>query len=93
MPCDRLVCPKSMHACPGPGTCPGCRIHEALRSRDSDKIRQELMVLWEGKPVRATSYEDLMKMLKISEAEARELECQEQCIVDQEIARFPKTVQ
>jgi hypothetical protein len=81
-----------MRACSGPGTCPGCLLHAALQSRDGDEIRKKLMLLWEGRPVKATSYQELMRALNISEAEARELEYQEQIIVDQEVARFPRSV-
>jgi hypothetical protein len=42
--------------------------------------------------MKATSFRELMRALNLSEAEARELECQEQIIVDQEVARFPKSV-
>ena len=93
MAVERFVCPKSMRACPGPGTCPGCRVHAALQSRDGEELRKRLMLLWEGKPLQATSYRELMRLLGISEEEARELECQEQSLVDEEIARFPKSIQ
>jgi hypothetical protein len=89
----RFACPKTMRACPGPGTCPGCRVHAALQSRDGEELRKRLMVLWEGKPLRATSYRELMRLLGVSETEARELEFQEQLLVDEEVARFPKQVQ
>ncbi len=88
----RMICPKSMHACKGPGTCLGCVLHAALQSRDGEEIREKLMLLWEGRPVKATSFRELMRALNIPEAEARELECQEQVIVDQEVDRFPKSV-
>lgn len=93
MAVERFVCPKSMRACPGPGTCPGCRVHAALQSRDGEELRKRLMLLWEGKPLQATSYRELMRLLGISEDEARELECQEQCLMDEEVARFPKEIQ
>lgn len=88
----QMICPKSLGACSGPGTCPGCRLHAALQSRDGEEFRKKLMLLWEGRPVKATSFRELMRTLNLSEAEARELECQEQIIVDQEVARFPKSV-
>jgi len=50
------------------------------------------MLLWEGRPVKASSFRELMGALNLSEAEARELECREQIIVDQEVARFPKSI-
>jgi len=50
------------------------------------------MLLWEGKAVKATSFRELMRALSLSETEARELESQEQIIVDQEVARFPKSI-
>ncbi|MGA8108683.1 MAG: hypothetical protein WB974_04570 [Acidobacteriaceae bacterium] len=56
-------------------------------------MRQKLMVLWEGKPMQATSYRELMRELGLSEDEAREMECQEQLLVDEEVARFPKEIQ
>jgi hypothetical protein len=90
---QRFVCPKSLRGCPGPGTCPGCRVHAALQSRDGEAIRQKLMVLWEGKPMQATSYRELMRELGLSEGEAREMECQEQLLMDEEVARFPKGIQ
>ena len=90
---ERMVCPKSLQNCPGPGTCPGCRVHAALQSRDGEAIRKKLMVLWEGKPMQATSYRELMRELGLGEEEARELEHQEQLLVDQHVARFPKSVQ
>ena len=93
MAAERFVCPKMLRACPGPGTCPGCRVHAALLNRDGEELRKRLMVLWEGKPMRATSYRELMRDLGLCEEEARELECQEQNLVDQEIARFPKGIQ
>jgi hypothetical protein len=43
--------------------------------------------------MKATCYQELMRALNVSEAEARELECQEQIIVDQEVARFSKSIQ
>jgi len=88
----RMICPKSLRACSGPGTCPGCRLHAALQSRDGAEIRKKLMLLWEGKAVKATSFRELMRALSLSETEARELESQEQIIVDQEVARFPKSI-
>jgi hypothetical protein len=51
------------------------------------------MVLWEGKPMQATSYRELMRDLGLSEDEAREMECQEQALVDEEVGRFPKAIQ
>lgn len=93
MAAERFVCPKSLRGCPEPGTCSGCRVHAALQSRDGEAIRKRLMVLWEGKPMTATSYRELMRELGIGEAEARELEHQEQMLVDEEVARFPKRVQ
>lgn len=93
MATQQFVCPKTLHACPGPGTCPGCRVHAALQSRDGEAFRKRLMVLWEGKPMQATSYRELMRDLGLSEDEAREMECQEQLLVDQELARFPKVIQ
>jgi len=93
MPAEPFVCPKSLRSCPGPGTCAGCRVHVALQSRDGEAIRQKLMLLWEGKPMQATSYRELMRELGISEEEARDLECQEQLLVDEEVARFPKVIQ
>jgi hypothetical protein len=93
MGAERFVCPKSLRDCPGPGTCPGCRVHAALQSRDGEAMRKKLMVLWEGKPMQATSYRELMRELGLGEDEARELEHQEQVLVDQEVARFPKTIQ
>ena len=90
---QRILCPKSMRACRGPGTCPGCQVHAALQTRDGEQLRQKLMLLWQGEPLKATSYEELMRALGLSETEARELECQEQCVVDKEVARFSKTVQ
>ncbi|HEX3985904.1 MAG TPA: hypothetical protein VHX13_04765 [Acidobacteriaceae bacterium] len=68
-------------------------MHAALQSRDGEELRKRLMLLWEGKPLQATSYRELMHLLGISEEEARELECQEQTLVDEEIARFPKSIQ
>jgi len=50
------------------------------------------MILWEDRPVKATSFRELMGALNLSEAEARDLECQEQIIPDQEVARFPKSI-
>jgi hypothetical protein len=67
-------------------------VHAALQSRDGEELRKRLMLLWEGKPLQATSYRELMRLLGISEADAREMECQEQTLVDQEIARFPKGI-
>ena len=93
MAAQRIVCPKMMRACPGPGTCTGCRVHAALQSREGDELRKRLRMLWEGKPLQATSYRELMRLLGVSEEEARDLECQEQCQMDQEIARFPKGIQ
>lgn len=93
MSSQRIVCPKSTRACPRPGTCPGCLVHAAMQGRDPEEMRQKLMLLWEGQPLKATSYQELMRALQISECEARELECQEQILVDQEIARFPKIIQ
>ena len=93
MDAQRVVCPKSMRACPAPGTCPGCLVHAALQRRESGELRKELMVLWEGEPLRATSWQELMRCLGLSESDAREMECQEQCLVDREIARFPKSIQ
>lgn len=88
-----LVCPKMMRACPGPGTCAGCRVHAALQSREGEELRKQLMLLWEGKPLQATSYRELMRLLGVCEEDAREMECQEQCRMDQEVARFPKGIQ
>jgi hypothetical protein len=88
-----LVCPKMLRACPGPGTCAGCQVHAAVLSRDSEELRKQVMLLWEGKPLQATSYRELMRLLGLSEDEAREMECQEQCRMDQEVARFPKGIQ
>jgi hypothetical protein len=88
----RLNCPKSIRDCAGPGDCPGCRVQAAIHNCDAERIRMKLMLLWEGKPIKATPYRELMRTLDISEAEARELECQEQVIVDQEVARFPKSI-
>jgi len=88
-----FVCPKMLKDCPGPGTCAGCRVHAALQSRDGDEVRKKLMLLWEGQPLHATSYRELMRMLGVSEDEARELEGQEQSLMDQEVARFPKGIQ
>ncbi|HKO14427.1 MAG TPA: hypothetical protein VJV22_20830 [Acidobacteriaceae bacterium] len=51
------------------------------------------MLIWEGKPIKATDWQQLMHDLGISESDARELECQEQCILDREVARFPKAIQ
>lgn len=68
-------------------------MHAALQSRDGEAIRQKLMVLWEGKPMQATPYRELMRELGLSEDEAREMECQEQLLVDEEVARFPKGIQ
>jgi hypothetical protein len=68
-------------------------VHAALQSRDGEELRKRLMLLWEGKPLQATSYRELMRLLGISEDEARELECQEQCLMDEEVARFPKEIQ
>ncbi len=93
MTAERIVCPKSMRGCPGPGTCAGCRVHAALQNREGEDLRKRLMVLWEGKPLQATGYRELMRDLGISEEEARELECQEQSLVDQEVSRFPKGIQ
>jgi hypothetical protein len=45
-----------------------------------------------GKTVKATSFRELMRALNLSETEARELESQEQIVVDQEVARFPKSI-
>lgn len=93
MPASTVRCPKSMRACPGAGSCPGCRLHEALQSRDGEELRRRLMLLWEGKPLKATSHQELMQLLGVSESEALELEHQEQVVVDEEIARFPKSIQ
>lgn len=93
MSSQRVVCPKSMRACPGPGTCPGCLVHAALEGRNPEELRQKLMLLWEGQPMKGTSYQEFMRTLGISESEAREMECHEQCLVDQEVGRFPKTIQ
>lgn len=93
MRAERFVCPKSLRGCPGPGTCPGCRVHAALQSRDGEAMRKKLMLLWEGKPLQATAYWELMRELGISEDEARDLEFQEQLLVDEEVARFPKVIQ
>ena len=87
------MCPKMMRACPGPGSCKGCQLHAAIQSRDMNQLREELKVLWQGEPVKATSYAEFMRSLGLSEAEARELERQEQLLMDQEIARYPKVVQ
>ena len=87
-----MNCPKSLRACSGPGTCPGCRLHMALQSRDGEGLRKKLLILWEGRPVKATSFRELMGALNLSEAEARELECREQILLDQEVARFPKSI-
>lgn len=92
MTLGRVSCPKSMRSCSAPGTCPGCRLMAALDRRDGERNRNKLMLLWEGKPMKATSYQELMCTLNISEAEARALEYQEQIILDQEVARFPKSV-
>lgn len=89
---ERFVCPKMLRACTGPGTCAGCRVHAALQSREGEELRKRLMLLWEGKPLQATSYRELMRELGLSEEEARELECQEQVLVDEEVDRFPKSV-
>jgi len=88
-----FVCPKMLRACPGPGTCAGCRVHAALQSREGEELRKRLMLLWEGKPLRATEYRELMRELGVCEEDARELECQEQRMVDVEVARFPKGIQ
>lgn len=88
-----FVCPKMLRACPGPGTCAGCRVHAALQSLEGEELRKQLMLLWEGKPLQATSYRELMRLLGMSEEDAREMECREQCLMDHEIARFPKGVQ
>jgi hypothetical protein len=93
MSLQRIVCPKSMRACPGPGTCPGCLVHAALQRQDPEELREKLMLLWEGQPVKATSFEEFLRALPICEAEARELECREQMLVDQQVARFPKMIQ
>ena len=90
---ERMVCPKMLKACPGPGTCPGCRVHAALQCREGEELRKRLMMLWEGKPMQATSYRELMRDLGLSEEDARDLESQEQRLVDVELARFPKSVQ
>lgn len=90
---NEISCPKMMRACPGPGSCKGCQIHAAIQSRDFAKLREELKVLWAGQRVKATSYVEFMQSLGMSEAEAREMERQEQLLVDQEIARYPKSVQ
>lgn len=90
---QNLRCPKTLRSCPGPGTCPGCLVHAALQSRDAEEIRKKLMLLWEGKPIKATDWQQLMSELGLSESDARELECQEQCILDREVARFPKSIQ
>ena len=90
---ERFVCPKSMRACPGPGTCAGCRVHAALQSREGEELRKRLMLLWEGRPLQATSYRELMRELGLCEEDARELESQEQRQVDRELARFPKGIQ
>ena len=58
-----------------------------------NRLREELKVLWQGQPVKATSYAEFMCSLGLSEAEARELERQEQLLMDQEIARYPKVGQ
>jgi hypothetical protein len=63
-----------------------------MQSRDAEEVRMKLMLLWEGKPVKATPYRELMRVLDISEVEARELECPEQIIVDKEVARFPRSI-
>ncbi|HLJ79044.1 MAG TPA: hypothetical protein VKT75_16605 [Acidobacteriaceae bacterium] len=89
----QMRCPKTLRSCPGPGTCPGCKVHAALQGLDAEEVRKKLMLLWEGQPMKATDWRQLMRDLGISEEEARELECQQQCIVDQEIARFPKAIQ
>lgn len=51
------------------------------------------MFLWNGRPIHATAYQEIMQLLNLSEFEARELEHQEQLLVDAEIARFPKSIQ
>lgn len=93
MPDNELRCPKSMRNCPGPGTCPGCRLHAALQGRNGEELRRRLMFLWNGRPIHATAYQEIMQLLNLSEFEARELEHQEQLLVDAEIARFPKSIQ
>lgn len=93
MPELHMRCPKTLRSCPGPGTCPGCRVHAALQGLDADEVRKKLMLLWEGQPMKATDWRQLMRDLGICEEEARDLESQQQVIVDQEIARFPKIIQ
>lgn len=43
--------------------------------------------------MKATAWEELMRVLNLSESEARELQSLEQIMMDHEIARFPKSIQ
>jgi hypothetical protein len=90
---NEIRCPKMLRNCSGPGSCKGCQIHAAIQNRDMTKLREELKEVWAGQPVKATSYVEFMRSLGMSEAEAREMERQEQLLVDQEIARYSKEVQ
>lgn len=89
----QIRCPKTMRSCRAPGTCAGCKVHAALQGLDAEEVRRKLLLLWDGQPVKATDWRQLMRDLGVCEAEARDLECQQQVIVDQEIARFTKTIQ